>query len=572
MTKHLLTVLCILHVHLLFAQINFHPSESIQIGSDPQVVAIGDLNNDGLNDVALATEFYFDEENDFHIFIFIQNEQGGLNEPIKFQYPPIFNGVTSMIIEDVNSDDLNDLVIGYTDSLGIYFQSQTGNLEPLLSYYSGDGVNGVKAGDFNNDGLKDLVVSHFHESFIRVFYQSSTGFSSMTYPKPQGGFDDLKAGDVNSDGLDDVVFMSGSNQSAIHVFTQNAEGTLNNYVSYSALPGAANHLAAIDIGDLNNDGRNDIVASFGGNIPSSKIAIWFQNPQNGMMINQPLIIDAYEIPESIWIDDINCDSKNEIILLHSGFLKISVYEQDSNGSYNSYKLFNTPYGLHFLPDALAVGDINNDGKIDMVVANRFSDMVLHINNSLPEEYTIFSNDVVSSTLYSNNFLSAGNLTSTNQSTSNNYLTTETNVYAINSLFEEDSIRVDSIIVFSASLCGQDYFDTTVISRFYYDIRLIDSDTTLISASRDSFNVTPGIKVYPNPNRGVFTVNLPAPFDKSGITIEIFNDLGALVFFETFKDQQNSRTLDISGIANGVYLLRVSLDKLMLTSAKLVIID
>jgi hypothetical protein len=82
-------------------------------------------------------------------------------------------------------------------------------LNPIRTFFSGTKVNGVKCGDINNDGLQDIAVSHWLTNNIRVFYQVGTGFTSQTYIKPIGGFDEIDVADINKDGLDDIVFMSG---------------------------------------------------------------------------------------------------------------------------------------------------------------------------------------------------------------------------------------------------------------------------------------------------------------------------------------------------------------------------
>src|SRR6185295_14371827 len=72
---------------------------------------------------------------------------------------------------------------------------------------------------------------------------------------------------------------------------------------------------AIAIGDLNGDGRQDVVATTGGNSPTY-IAIYLQQPA---------------------------------------------------GSLAAEQLYSAPYGS-FGPDQMAVGDVNGDGRPDIVIA------------------------------------------------------------------------------------------------------------------------------------------------------------------------------------------------------------
>ena len=67
------------------------------------------LNNDGRNDVVVATSSYFDPDNDYHIHVFLQNVSGELDSPVKYSAG---NG-ESIDIGDVNNDNLNDIAVSY---------------------------------------------------------------------------------------------------------------------------------------------------------------------------------------------------------------------------------------------------------------------------------------------------------------------------------------------------------------------------------------------------------------------------------------------------------------------------
>ena len=214
------TILLLIQTLFSLAQIDFLPYKIIPVGSSPQVLAIGDINNDGMNDIIIGTTNGINYENDLKIFVFYQNNQGGLHPPINYSYSTLYPGICSMTIADVNNDKLNDVIIGYNEKIGIFFQNSAGLLDPIQSIYSGAGVDGTKCGDLNNDGLLDIVVSHSKEDFIRVFYQSFTGFSSITYKKPISEYNDIDVGDHNGDGLDDVLLTANEKNDGFHVFIQ----------------------------------------------------------------------------------------------------------------------------------------------------------------------------------------------------------------------------------------------------------------------------------------------------------------------------------------------------------------
>jgi hemin uptake protein HemP len=68
----------------------------------------------------------------------------------------------------------------------------------------------------------------------------------------------------------------------------------------------------------------------------------------------------------------------------------------------------------------------------------------------------------------------------------------------------------------------------------------------------------GVKVFPNPNRGQFTVEL----ELSGlVSLQVFDARGALVHNEVFTatGARAQRTLDLSTLAKGSYTLLVEHD-------------
>ena len=116
LSKAHLVFLCFFFcLYNLNAQISFAPYQIIPTGSFPQVVAVGDLNNDGLNDVVLGTGIYFDPSNDCKLIVFYQNSTGTLNSAVKYPYPYSSPTILGIAIADVNNDYLNDIVFCFND-------------------------------------------------------------------------------------------------------------------------------------------------------------------------------------------------------------------------------------------------------------------------------------------------------------------------------------------------------------------------------------------------------------------------------------------------------------------------
>lgn len=359
----------------------FNPYIALPTGSWPTAVAIGDVNGDGLNDVALTTSYYFDPENDYKLFVFLQDGSGNLTTPIKYATHSSYTArAESVVIADVTGDGLNDIVIGNGGaSIEIFPQDGTGQLAPstvIATVYS----DRIRAGDLNGDGLTDIAGIEWGGSEAGVFLQDLSGNLSLSasYYAPHGGYDDLEIGDINTDGLDDIIVMSGQLYAYdnIAVLLQTATGSFGPAAYYDLGGDESTH--GVGVGDVNGDGANDVVVSYGGNRPYSNIAIF---AQNGTGTLDPATSTAsYDVPEPVEVADLDGDQLDDIIVLHGGWSRAGVYLQQGDGSLAAEALYTIPYASHYNPHGMAVGDINGDRSPDLAIADSNNGLVILTNS------------------------------------------------------------------------------------------------------------------------------------------------------------------------------------------------
>ncbi len=355
--------------------------EIIDVASRPEAVAVGDLNNDGKNDVVVTTSFNFDPENDYHIFIFLQNDSGKLDLSSKYSAG---NG-ESVDIGDLNNDGKNDIVVTDQNGIGVFLQNDNGTLtdKKLYSASSSSVTNSYKTrtGDFNNDGLIDVVSMYWGtQSFnVDIYLQNKYGTlnSPVAYRVKHGGFGSLEVGDVNNDGLTDIVILNGddysNNPDHVAVLLQNQLGIFENPVYYN-LEIHNNNAHSVTIGDINNDLKNDVVVTCGGNRPSSSIVALYQNVDSSF--NDPVYYSSYDIPEPVVIVDIDNDSRNDVVVLHGGWDKMGIYYQNSSGIIDQEILYQLPHSSYYNSHGISVGDLNDDGLIDIVIADMNHGLIL----------------------------------------------------------------------------------------------------------------------------------------------------------------------------------------------------
>lgn len=349
----------------------FGPKTDYITGFLPWALAIGDLNDDGKLDLAVAIT----SPNIVSILFQDPGVPGNFLAPLDMDSGA---NPSSVAIGDLDGDGLLDLAITNSyynaNAVSVIFQnpSSVGTFLPATSFGVGQYPSSVGIGDFNNDGLADLAVTNSLANSVSVLIQDSGipgSFLAKTDFAVQANPRSLAVGDLNGDGLLDLA-IANSESASVSVLFQDPASSGSFLPAFHLTVGFAPRVVAI--GDLDGDGQPDLAVACHA---SDFISVLLQVTGTPGVFSMATSWNTAPGPITVAIGDIDLDGKRDLVVAHSEVDSDSIAVLLQDGISSGTFLPPTNFVMTGNPWSISIDDLDGDGKLDLVAGNSGADYI-----------------------------------------------------------------------------------------------------------------------------------------------------------------------------------------------------
>jgi hypothetical protein len=283
----------------------------------------------------------------------------------------------SVTVGDFNGDGVpdvaeanfcGDLGCSSSGSVSVLLGNGDGTFQTAVNYDGGLFPIAVSTGDFDADGKLDLAVANdgYPSGTVSVLLGVGNGAFAAPIPYAVGPAYpfSVAVADLNGDGRLDLAVVTGTDNQApgsVAVLMGNGDGTFQPPAIYGVGAGPT----SLAVGDLNGDHMPDIVVTdAAGGVGAGNVSVLLNNGDGTL---QPaLTFPAGQTPVAVAVGDLNGDGKADLgVANYTALSTVSVLLGNGEGAF----ALPTSYPATGVAYSVVEADFNGDGALDMATGN-----------------------------------------------------------------------------------------------------------------------------------------------------------------------------------------------------------
>ena len=555
--------------------ISFSSKQDYIIGSNPHSVAMGDIDGDGYPDLAVTS---FQTK---LVSILINNSGSGAISFISRQgfitdlYPTDFD------FGDLDGDGKPDIVVSVNDSQSVSVHRNTSSFDKVTfaskqDYSIGLSPNDVAIRDIDGDGKPDLVVNYYNAISI-LKNTSNAGVISFAakhdYIIGVNNIINVSFGDINGDGKLDMIAI-GFNLSAQVYINTSVDGIIS-FAPKQVFSANLNDLNGVNVEDIDGDGKPDIVIS--GTVAFSIL----RNTSSGGSISFTLDYHKYitsnNYTKNIAIEDIDGDGKPDLTVAGTNF--VSVLKNTSSIGNISFAS-GQEYVTGISHSRVSLGDLNGDGKPDLVISSGNLPKISVLRNTSNSGNISFASKQDYTTGNSTGIIAIGDINIDGKPDlivadwsgklsilRNTILTVINDDVELNGLKLTAAQRGASYQWLNCNdgnnpilgATDRSYIPTTngsyAVKITYGTCSLTTNCINFATLSVEDEKLNESLVLYPNPTKGVLFVKVNNEELVENLNYSIYDIVGNQI--KAGKIINENTAIDLDSFSNGIYLIKLS---------------
>lgn len=320
---------------------------------------------------------------------------------------------TNHAVGDFDGDNKMDVVtidrLNYT--MSVYRNTSTGDavsFAPKKDYRTGGYPRCVTVADIDGDGKPDVLVSNYNDQNVSIFRNTSVSgvisftlaASAWTKQFPGG----ISVADMDNDGKLDLVVRTLNLETWVSVLKNTSSGGLISFAQPEDLMTLAGVGEEVRTADMDGDGKTDIVLP---DYTSSRVLVYRNTSAAGTLSfvkTQSATIGAY--PILLETGDLNNDGKPDLVVSYYTGPNVTVLTNTSSPGTIAFSNITNYATSNLFTNGMAINDLDGDGKPDLAVGSGSNSIALFKNISAAGGAITFNSGVYNAIPFNDDIVSA----------------------------------------------------------------------------------------------------------------------------------------------------------------------